>query len=71
MRQVPAIGGILQMRIEISTSISGVEFDACSQRKEVDTLAGISVNLISLKDLKRNKKASGRHKDLDDLENLP
>ena len=59
------------MRIEILTSISGVEFDACHQRREVDTLAGISVNLISLKDLKRNKKASGRHKDLDDLENLP
>ena len=59
------------MRIEILTSLSGVEFDACYQRKEVDTLAGISVNLISLKDLKRNKQASGRHKDLDDLENLP
>jgi len=59
------------MRIEILTSISGVEFDECHQRKKVDTLAGISVNLISLKDLKRNKKASGRHKDLDDLENLP
>ena len=39
--------------------------------KKVDTLTGISVNLISLKDLNRNKKASGRHKDLDDLENLP
>ena len=51
------------MRIEILTSISGVEFDECLQRKKVDTLAGISVNLISLKDLKRNKKASGRHKD--------
>jgi predicted nucleotidyltransferase len=59
------------MRIKILTSISGVEFDECLQRKKVDTLAGISVNLISLKDLKRNKKASGRHKDLDDLENLP
>ena len=59
------------MRIEISTSISGVEFDACHQRKKVDTLAGISVNLINLKDFKQNKKASGRHKDLDDLENIP
>jgi hypothetical protein len=30
-----------------------------------------SVNLISLKHLKINKKASGRFKDLNDLENLP
>ena len=28
-----SIGGILQMRIEILTSISGVEFDSCHQRK--------------------------------------
>lgn len=31
---------------------------------------GVEVNLISLKDLKANKKASGRYKDLDDLEHL-
>ncbi len=29
---------------------------------------GIEVNIISLKQLKINKKASGRHKDLDDFE---
>ena len=32
---------------------------------------GIEVKLISLKHLKINKKASGKHKDLNDLENLP
>jgi predicted nucleotidyltransferase len=32
---------------------------------------GIQVPMISLDDLKANKKASGRPKDLDDLENLP
>jgi hypothetical protein len=31
----------------------------------------VEVNLISLKHLKLNKKASGRHQDLADLENLP
>lgn len=30
----------------------------------------VEVNLISLDHLKVNKKASGRYKDLDDLENL-
>ena len=29
------------------------------------------LSYISLPDLKKNKKASGRNKDLDDLENLP
>ena len=29
------------------------------------------VNLIDLAHLKTNKQAAGRHKDLDDLENLP
>ncbi len=31
----------------------------------------VEVKLISLNHLKINKKASGRHKDLNDLENLP
>jgi hypothetical protein len=34
-------------------------------------LDGIAVRFISLSDLKRNKKASGRSKDLADLDNLP
>ncbi len=63
--------GYPPMRIEILTSISGVEFQECHRKKIIDHLSGISVSLISLEDLKTNKKASGRHKDLDDLENLP
>ena len=31
---------------------------------------GLRVNLISLEDLKKNKAASGRPKDLDDLQAL-
>jgi len=31
----------------------------------------VEVPIISLHHLKVNKKAAGRHKDLDDLENLP
>ena len=31
----------------------------------------VEVNLISLAHLKVNKKAAGRHRDLDDLEHLP
>jgi hypothetical protein len=35
------------------------------------TIDGVSVNLIDLPRLKLNKRAAGRPKDLDDLENLP
>jgi hypothetical protein len=63
--------GVPPVRIEILTTISGVSFEECYTERKVDTLDGVEVNLISLAHLKENKKASGRHKDLDDLENLP
>jgi len=34
-------------------------------------IEGIPINFISLQDLKKNKRAAGRHKDLEDLEHLP
>jgi predicted nucleotidyltransferase len=63
--------GIPPVKLEITTTISGVVFEECYAERVVDTLDGIKVNLISLKHLKINKKASGRYKDLNDLENLP
>jgi hypothetical protein len=59
------------MRIEIATTISGVDFDECYAHRVEDELDGAKVYLISLMHLKLNKKASGRHQDLADLENLP
>lgn len=50
--------------------ISGVRFDECYAERVVDTLDGVRANIISLNHLLKNKKASGRHKDLNDLENL-
>ncbi|MBX2997606.1 MAG: hypothetical protein KF893_03775 [Caldilineaceae bacterium] len=58
------------MRIEILTSISGVTFRECYEERIVDVVDGVSVNLIALKHLKENKRASGRYKDLNDLEHL-
>lgn len=63
--------GVPPMRLEILTSISGVEFEACYAERVVDEIDGVAVNLISLAHLKQNKLASGRYKDLNDLENLP
>jgi hypothetical protein len=63
--------GFPPLRIEIMTSISGVNFDECYRENVTELIEGVEVNLISLKHLKINKRAIGRHKDLDDLENLP
>ncbi|MBU1007386.1 MAG: nucleotidyltransferase [Candidatus Omnitrophica bacterium] len=58
------------LRIEFLTSIDGVEFSECYRNKETVKIGGIEINFISLKDLKRNKKSSGRYQDLADIENL-
>lgn len=63
--------GHFPLRIEITTAISGVIFDECYSERVEDVLDGVGVSLISLRDLKINKRASGRHKDLTDLEHLP
>lgn len=63
--------GVPPVRLQITTTISGVEFQECYAQRVVDELDGVQVNLINLRQLKLNKKASGRLQDLDDLENLP
>lgn len=62
--------GVPPFRIEIATTISGVQFDECYRRRVADTIDGVAVSIIGLPDLKTNKRASGRFKDLDDLEHL-
>lgn len=59
------------LRIELLTGISGVEFAPCFARRMTPILDGVPVNLISRDDLKANKAASGRTKDLNDLKHLP
>ena len=63
--------GVPPMKLEIIMEASGVDFGECFANRVTDTIDDIAVNIISLQDLRRNKKASGRHKDLDDLEHLP
>ena len=63
--------GVPPMRVEVLTGISGVEFGSCYAARIQVTLDGVEVQMISLNDLKINKRASGRHKDLDDLDHLP
>jgi predicted nucleotidyltransferase len=62
--------GVPPVRLEILNTISGVDFASCYAARVVDTLQGVEIDLISLDDLKKNKAASGRLKDLDDLNHL-
>lgn len=57
-------------RIEILNQISGVEFAECVTRKEMADFDGVQIPVIAREDLIRNKSASGRHKDLADIEGL-
>jgi hypothetical protein len=63
--------GVPPMRLEVLTTISGVDFATCYAHRTIDVIDGVELNIISLEHLKQNKKASGRYKDLNDLENLP
>lgn len=62
--------GIPPMRIEVITDISGVDFANCYSNRSEVKIDGVSVKIISLPDLLKNKKAAGRYKDLDDVEHL-
>ncbi|MBF9253930.1 hypothetical protein I2I11_11555 [Pontibacter sp. 172403-2] len=58
-------------RIDLVTGLAGVDFDTCWNNKASLPFGDVAAYFISLKDLKRNKKASARQQDLLDLENLP
>ena len=62
--------GVVPFRIEIMTSISGVSFDECYAERIEGMIDGEEVLLIDLPNLKKNKRASGRLKDLADLDRL-
>jgi len=57
-------------RIDLLMGIDGVAFENCFKRREVIDIQGLPLNFIGLDDFKANKRASGRNKDLADLEAL-
>ncbi len=58
------------MRIDLITGIDGVTFDEAWKSRERGALGGLSVPYLGRAELLRNKKASGRIKDLADVEAL-
>ncbi len=59
------------VKIEILNHVSGLTFAEAHPNAIPVEIDGITVPVISLADLRANKRASGRAKDLADLENLP
>ena len=58
------------LRIDLLTSVSGLEFREAYPQHEVKVLEGVPVRVISRDHLMRNKQAAGRSKDKHDLEEL-
>jgi hypothetical protein len=58
------------LQIDILTDIAGCDFGECYARRALLERDGIAISLISLADLKVNKLAAGRGKDIGDLECL-
>ncbi|MEX0836409.1 MAG: hypothetical protein WD010_09980 [Nitriliruptor sp.] len=63
--------GLPPLRLEVLTSVSGLDFATARGRAVVARIDGIDVPVVSLADLRRNKAAAGRPKDLADLAELP
>jgi len=59
------------VRIDIITSIDGIEFKEADENKIIVKFGKIqNVPIISLKDLIKNKTISGREKDIQDVKSL-
>jgi len=56
--------------IEILKKISGLSFEEVYSNAIVTDIEDIPLRIINLQDLIKNKKSSGRAKDLNDIENL-
>jgi hypothetical protein len=62
--------GVPPRRIDLLTEISGVEFEEAWRARVENSVAALAVPFLGRRDLLRNKRASGRAKDLADLEVL-
>ena len=57
-------------RIDIITSLTGVEFNNCYDTRLIVNIDGVDIALIDRVNLKKNKLATGRPQDLADAENI-
>jgi hypothetical protein len=62
--------GASPIQIDIINQASGIDFEDCYARRELLKSEDLEISTISRADLIRNKKASGRYRDLADVEFL-
>jgi hypothetical protein len=62
--------GLPPRRIDILTSLTGLEFDASWDNRAIHRVEQMDVPFLGREDLIRNKRATGRTRDLADLEIL-
>ena len=62
--------GVEPYRIDLLTSISGVEFEDAWSDRVAGELDGVPVSFLSVRAFRQNKLAAGRPKDLADLADL-
>lgn len=62
--------GVAPRRIDIITTLSGIHFDDAFENSVLVEMEGVELRIPSVPDLIRNKRATGRLKDLVDAEAL-
>jgi len=62
--------GVSPVKIEIMTAVKGLRFDETFQKAQFYDDNGLQIRFIHINDLIKAKQASGRYKDLDDIEQL-
>ena len=62
--------GVPPVSIDIMLNVKGLDFKEALSLAEWKVIDDVNVNLIDLQSLIKAKKASGRHRDLDDIENI-
>ncbi len=56
--------------IDLMTNVKGLDFDVAYAHSQVHSIESFSIRIVSYQDLLLAKEASGRPRDLDDLEKL-
>lgn len=59
--------GVAPRRVDVITDVDGLDFTEAWDRRTSATVEGLTIPVVSSEDLLRNKRASGRPKDLGDI----
>jgi hypothetical protein len=62
--------GLPPRRIDLLTAISGVTFEEAWAARTATVVEGLTLQVLGREELLRNKRATGRPKDLEDVANL-